>query len=252
MKLLKPSFVCLCVSLVSSALAAPVNLSSWTAEGSGTWQLQNAPTNDSVLQTVNTVAPTVFFSGAAAQGAALSGKIKVSTTSDDDFIGFVLGYNAGELTSASANYLLIDWKQASQVNGNCNGPAGLAISSVSGAMTTTGAWCHNGSVTQLQRAATLGSTGWVDNTEYTFDIAFTSTNVTVSVNGVEQLNVNGTFGDGGFGFYNYSQERVLYSAIEERQLPPNNQVPEPAGLALLGLAGLAAAASARFVHSKRV
>ena len=51
----------------------------------------------------------------------------------------------------------------------------------------------------------------------------------------------GTFADGSFGFYNYSQERVRYSALEQSVAPPpTGTVPEPASLALVGLGLLAA------------
>jgi len=56
------------------------------------------------------------------------------------------------------------------------------------------------------------------------------------------LNINGVFTDGRVGFYNYSQQSVLYSAIEEQAV-----LPEPAsvGLVGLGLVGLGFAARRR-------
>jgi len=102
----------------SSVAAAPVDLSSWSVEGGGgRWVV--ASDNNSVFQTRNTSSPTIFFdNSAASQGNDLRGTIEVETTSDDDFIGFVLGYNAGDLDNASANYLLVDWKQADQTFGS--------------------------------------------------------------------------------------------------------------------------------------
>lgn len=85
--------------------AAPVDLSTWTVEGTGTWNVQ--PGNDSVIQTVNGN-PTVFYSDFNSFGNQLSGTIRVNTTGDDDFIGFVVGFNPGDLTAASSNFLLID------------------------------------------------------------------------------------------------------------------------------------------------
>ena len=237
--------------------AAPVDLSGWTAEGgSSSWNVQ-APSNDTVLQTVNGN-PTVFFdpSATSSQGTALSGKIQVTTTGDDDFIGFVLGYNSGELTSGSgaadgasttgSDFFLIDWKQANQ----SGALAGLAISHVTGAGTSVDFWTHTNSVNEISRATNLGSTGWLDNTEYSFDILFTSSLIQVSVDNVLELSITAadasltSFSDGAFGFYNYSQSNVLYSAITQvncSQTPnapgcqQGNNVPEPASLALLSL-----------------
>ena len=79
------------------AVPVPVDLSGWTDDGGGNWVLQAG--NDSVLQTINGQ-PTVFYeAGSTAQGTALSGEITVQTTGDDDFIGFVLGYQAGNLAA---------------------------------------------------------------------------------------------------------------------------------------------------------
>ena len=227
-------------SLAGAAHAAPVNLSTWVAEGNGSWNVEASA--DSVQQTTNG-APTVFHNNeAASQGNDLRGTIEVQTTRDDDYVGFVLGYNAGDLTNADADYLLIDWKQGSQFEFGGLGQRGLAISQVSGALSDgSGPWWHDPSanVTELDRATNLGSTGWENNTEYALTLNFTSTLVEVFVNDTLELSVTGNFADGGFGFYNYSQERVRYAGVTTDVLAP---VPVPASLPLLlaGLGGFAA------------
>ena len=96
----------------SAAFAGAVDLTTWTgAEGPGNWTIGGD--NKSVFQSLNND-PTVFFNGVNSQGKALKGEITVETAGDDDFIGFVLGYDAGDLTSASADYILIDWKKRDQ------------------------------------------------------------------------------------------------------------------------------------------
>lgn len=221
------------LACIGTAAAAPVDLSSWQQDGSGNWTLQTG--NNAVFQSLNS-RPTMFHNGVNSQGKSLSGTIEVQTAGDDDFIGFVLGYQQGELFSSSADYLLIDWKQTDQSGQS----AGLAISHVTGPIDASGtatgsdAWQHSGPVNELQRGATLGTTGWDDNTEYTFDLIFTPTLVQVFVDGGLELSVTGTFSDGAFGFYNYSQPSVLYAGIQEDVVVTN----APAAAAIFALAAL--------------
>jgi len=237
------------------AHAGLVDLSAWSEDGGGNWVLPGAP-NHSVFQTLNSPT-TMFFNNENSQGKSLSGSIKVEETGgDDDFVGFVLGYDDNDLfgSNATTDYILIDWKQGTQSGWD----AGMAISRVTGSINAGGvstgsnAWQHTGNVNFIERAATLGNTGWSDNVEYLFEISFTATNITVEVNGVEQFNINGTFEDGSFGFYNFSQPRVRYAGIEEDVLPPQCgvpgqpacSVPEPISVGLLS-ASLAAMALLR-------
>lgn len=224
----------LCLSTLTQA--ALVDLSTWSAEGAGSWSLQAG--NDSVYQSINGD-PTVFFSGVDSQGLSLSGEITVQTSNDDDFIGFVLGYNAGDLNNANADYLLIDWKQGDQTYYG-SATAGLAISRITDVMDLSSFWNH-GTTTgfeELQRGTTLGNTGWSDNTTYSFDLVFTSSLVQVFVDGNLELNVAGSFADGSFGFYNYSQSDVLYAGITEDIAPPQANVTEPATLGILALSSI--------------
>ena len=223
--------------LSGSALADSVDLSSWAGTAGGNWNVQGAG-NDSVLQTINGQ-PTMFYNQQDSQGQALSGTIKAISGWDDDYIGFVLGYNAGDLDNASADYILIDWKRGNQLGAK----RGLAISRVTGAIKNNAgnsAWLHTGVVEELDRATTLGDTGWIYGTEYTFDLIFTASLIEVFVDGAKELSISGTFNNGSFGFYNYSQSNVLYAGITQTTAPA---VPVPAALfmfapALLGFMGL--------------
>jgi hypothetical protein len=225
-------------SMAGAGHAAAVDLSTWSAEGPENWNVSGS--KDSLLQTQNGQ-PTVFHNNQmASQGNDLRGTIEVQTSSVDDFIGFVLGYNAGDPGNTNAGYLLVDWKQGNQNNFGCADDAGLSISRVQGTLgNNSDAWCHDpaNNVTELDRATTLGNNGWADNTEYKFKINFTSNLVEVFVNDVLEISVAGSFFDGGFGFYNYSQQSVRYAGVEFDVLPP---IPVPASLPLLlaGFAGL--------------
>lgn len=224
---------------VTQASAAPVDLSDWSDEGAGSWSL--AADNNSAFQSVNG-APTVLFTNENSQGKSLSGQITVEETGgDDDFIGFVLGYKAGDIAgNPNTDYILIDWKQRDQAGWD----AGLAISRVTGALgtnagTSSDAWQHTGNVELLARATNLGDVGWEDNTTYNFEINFTATYISVFVNGVLEIAINGDFSDGGFGFYNFSQPRVRYAGITEDVAQPPSEVPLPAAFPLL-LSGVGA------------
>jgi len=232
-----------CALFSSASIAGNVDLSTWTAEGGGSWTRLSE--DNAVKQTQNGN-PTVYHNGQNSQGTSLSGEITVETTSDDDFMGFVLGYNANDLTNSAADYILIDWKQGYQNDSSWGiGKEGLAISHVTGALNSADAWSHSGTVTELARATNLGSTGWTDNTLYTFELLFTSSLIEVVVNGITELSItglsiNGSFNDGGFGFYNLSQGSVLYAGLQQQVV---SAVPLPAALfmfapALLGFMGL--------------
>ena len=139
------------LSSAGSAMAAATDLSPWTQEGAGTWSL--APGNNAVTQTQNGN-PGVYYSDFNAIGRSLSGTVRVNTTSDDDFIGFVVGFTPGDMTDGASNFLLIDWKQLNQSSFGCNGDVGLAVSRVTtGLANNRGAWCHDADgVTELTRA----------------------------------------------------------------------------------------------------
>nr|WP_297349209.1 hypothetical protein [uncultured Glaciecola sp.] len=253
--LIKGAFATL-LFLPLASYAAPINLNTWSAESypsvsgfpAGNWTVDGA--GASVYQS-NNGQPTILYSDFDAQGSALSGKLKVELgAGDDDYVGFVLGFNGGDSTNASADYLLIDWKKLDQYfdfgapssDPGSTAKKGLALSRVTGTPSADEFWGHTtfsgGGLQELQRAATLGSTGWQYGIDYEFLFDFGPNNLKVFVNGTEELNIAGSFNDGSIGFYNFSQQNVTYSAFEKEKGTFPAPVPASFGLFILGLAVL--------------
>ncbi len=231
------TLVLLAVSISAAPLLAqnPVDLNTWTAEsypavsgfGAGVWNV--TPTGSQVVQTVNGQ-PTLFYSDFNAFNTEVEGSIEV-TGGDDDYIGFAIGYQPGNSSNPSADYLLIDWKRGTQsfdfgtpaCTPSSVAPAGLAVSRVFGVPTADEFWGHtnfdavcsdlNSGLTELQRGMNLGSTGWTLGQDYLFKFEFSATQLRVFVNGTLELDISGTFSNGRMAFYNFSQAGVTYDAF---------------------------------------
>lgn len=246
--------ICILV-LASSASAGQVDLSTWTAESydsvagfnDGIWTVSGS--GDSVNQSINGQ-PTFFFSDFNAMGKKVEGTIR-SDGGDDDFIGFALGFQSGDSSNSSADYLLVSWKRGTQwydFNSQSTSPgstalAGLSVSRVTGIPNADEFWGHwndaghtAGGVQELQRATNLGSTGWVIGTSYDFTFDFGPTDLEVFVNGTKELDITGSFANGRMAFYNFSQADVTYSAFEEDSGTfPVVPLPAPVFMGLIGL-----------------
>jgi hypothetical protein len=232
------------IAATGAEAATPVDLSTWTVQSNPKMKDHPNPVwtvSGNVAKQANNAQPTLFMSNFDALNLKISGEAR-STDNDDDFIGFGIGMGGGD-------WLLIDWKKATQNHNfagfaeaatpGSNGKIGLAASVVKGTPTGDEFWGHfnhlndaNG-VSEIARGATLGNTGWVKNAWNSFEFQVLSNSVSVAVNGVHQFTVAGQFGDGKFGFYNFSQPHSEYRAFV------TTPVPEPGTYALMA-AGLAA------------
>jgi len=248
---MKKSFIALALFSAFSVQAEVVqDLSGWQTDGSsGNWTY-NAESN-SWYQSENTATGTFLYDPSAdALGKAVEGSIKVSG-GDDDWIGFALGYDAGDVDSPDSDYLLLTWKKATQ-GGMLIGMDMWHITGSLGASSLFSPYSHP-SMTHVANASTLADTGWATGVDYTFSLTYEKSGVGVFVN--DNLEFALTPGDvglsqfqgGSFAFFNYSQGGVTYDGVkfdsveavisEEQREQIAAEVPLQGGAAAMLLAG---------------
>ena len=227
-RIFKAALTGVILSISSMANADLIDLNSWTATQGGNWSVEGGGT--SVLQTRNGE-PTYFLSDSNYINTIFNGTFGVETSGDDDFIGFVFGYEN------SNDFLLFDWKQGNQSSAF----SGFTLSKVNGV--DVDYWAHTGSDITVLASDYAGNNGWSDNTVYNFNLDFTTSGIKIDINNTNVFDVSGSFNTGKFGFYNYSQSQVRYTGFTEDKSP--STVPEPSTLAIFAL-GLIGLASRRF------
>lgn len=221
-----------------AAKAAIIDLAPWSVvqyelfdQPDANWVLSNG--NTVATQTVNADA-SILLSNFDATNTVINGSWLVQTASDDDFMGFVFGYQG------RGKYYLFDWKQSDQsdplgfaqrgmsvkvVNIASNGdPAGADLWPTSGSAQVTSLF-HN-------------TIPWGDNTSYNFHLEFHPGQFTIEVREGSTMLLSQNFNDstfqsGKFGFYNYSQGPVQYQGFT---LDPSPPVPEPSTFSLFATA----------------
>jgi len=236
---------------VSPAFADPVDLTSWSAhtydltggQPAGNWTLSN--NNETITQTIN-ADPSMYLNNLNQTSYQMDGSWRVNTTSDDDFMGFVFGYQD------TSHFYIMDWKQANQsaYGYAAEGFTIKQISANSAANLTLNDFWESGGTTNSEILASSLSTssGWADKTSYDFHLDFAPGVFSIGVflggttTSLWDITVNNnSYQYGQFGFYNFSQENVQYSGFEQTGGVIIPTVPESATFILLdgGLAGLA-------------
>lgn len=193
-----------------------VNLAPWTvvqyggSQTNASWQRD--ATNTVVTQTIN-ADPSILVSDFNLSNAQMEGTWRVNTSSDDDYIGFVFGYQN------SGHFYLFDWKQTNQ-DAAARGMS-LKVVSADTPLTDSDFWPTAGNT--RVRPLYHNTVGWADFTDYQFTLQFYPGEIRIVVKQgatvLADFTVNdSTYTNGRFGFYNYSQQAVRYSGFRRLSL----------------------------------
>ena len=259
------SVILISSSSTSVITAAPIDLSSWTAltlnfpggQPAGNWVLESG--NTAVKQTVN-ADPSFFLNNLNQTSYSIDGSWEVQTTSDNDYMGFVFGYQN------SSNFYLFDWKQGDQNYSGGTATEGMTIKRMTGAtgdgltdLSLGEFWENNSDLGDMTVLAQNhgGTKGWADNQSYDFHLDFNldpnTFTIIVKEGATELWNqtiIDPTFSSGQFGFYNYSQANVRYAGFEQEGGTIVDPIPEPATMFLIGT-GLAGLVGSRLRRKKK-
>lgn len=212
-------------SLLDQNCQSDVDFRTWIQEGvldNGNWEVSVDPNTGlgrAVYQTINHD-PTFFVSPDEFMNVRIRGKIRIEDFWDNDFVGFVFGYQGPNqfISRFDYEFLLFDWRAEHQIQEGREAMEGMTLSKVDGDLNGfdnmyNHFWQHDDDGTRFEKIATLWGDrrGWEYNTDYDFELVYTSTLVQIYINGQLVFDVPGCYQTGRFGFYNFSQQSVRYS-----------------------------------------
>ena len=196
-----------------------IDLGTWIEEGdtnNGNWVVTGG--GSTVNQTINGD-PTFYVSPDSFINVIITGDIQVATAGDNDWVGFVFGYNDPDTISPNNHdFYLFDWKQGDQNFQGFFGAEGYALTRINGPVTNLPeAFSSKGGPYATPLATQYGAgEGWNDLQTYSFALTYTNTRTVVAIDNDTIFDIYGCFPPGRFGFYNYSQSNVNYSNFSYR------------------------------------
>ena len=181
--------------------------------------------NTAAIQTVNADA-SILLSPFILSNDQIQGSWQVNTNEDDDFIGFVFGYQDDR------HFYLFDWKEYLQTNTTW----GFSLEGMSVKLIHA-----DTPLTQLDLGPTISldtnrvqllyhnSISWEHDTNYEFTLEFRPGRFTINVTqggiALDTIVINdATYTSGQFGFYNFSQSQVRYAGFTRGFLSPTPAV----------------------------
>ena len=194
------------------ACLTDVDFYTWQQAGqpvNGNWVVQNAGAQ--VTQTVNG-GPTFFVTPVDYINVRMRGKMR-TTDGDDDMMGVVFGFNDPLGASDNFDMWLFDWKQGQQTFSGFTAQEGFALSHAVGTITDYWPtfWGHTNTPEFTTIATNYGNNGWNQNIDYEVEVTYTVNRAIILVDGDTIFDVYDCFEPGRFGFYNFSQQQVIYS-----------------------------------------
>ena len=170
--------------------------------------------------------PSIYVSDVPTGQERIVGDIK-TLGADDDFIGFVFGYQD------ASHFYVFDWKGGSQVHENLFAEKGMSLKVVDAAtpLTIQDLWPTAGNGSRV-RTLYHNTIAWSNAYSYRFVLDYRPGQITVTVFEMRQPGVlyntltsftvsDSRYPSGRFGFYNYSQAATTYSGFSRATLAGN-------------------------------
>ncbi|MEX2589008.1 MAG: PKD domain-containing protein, partial [Chitinophagales bacterium] len=211
-------FLALNLSKLTAQCITNVDFNNWNQAGdpaNGNWTVQSG--GSQIYQSINGQ-PTYFLSSFDLINVEITGQFRTDN-GDDDFMGFVIGFNDPIGNNTDHDYILFDWKGVAQTYLGNHAPTGMTLSRVQGNIPVSVPvyaqyfWGHANSIPPLEVLDTHygAGLGWVQGVDHDFRCIYTPTNIKIFVDGNLIFDVDDCFKAGRFGFYNYSQPQVTYT-----------------------------------------
>jgi len=202
----------------------PFDLNLWTREGQGNGIWSVSDDGLFVEQTRNSDQPTFFVSPDNYIDTTISGRFTVDTRSDDDFIGFVIGYRSPLDENGDAGndmqFVVFDWKKQDQNLSGNEGLEGFNLRQIDGEIENPDDvfWSRTDAPGITVLASDYGpEKGWEEFVEYEFELIYERDRIRIFIDDRPIFDVAGEFEEGRFGFYGYSQANTIYRDFRTNQ-----------------------------------
>ncbi|MEM9557619.1 MAG: carboxypeptidase regulatory-like domain-containing protein [Acidobacteriota bacterium] len=174
-------------------------------------------------QTANS-RPSVLITNASSHDTRIEAVLSHDTTSGD-YMGLAFGIEPGELTSPSADYLLLSWKRST------SSLWGVRLYRVRGVLSSFWDPSYAPEAELLATATTFGATARQDRTEYAFAAETTDDRFRLWVDGALEIDVTAPVGDGFprgyFGLYAYRQWNADFRDVRIGPIPSDGRARAP-------------------------